>query len=244
MSEMFQQLSEAKDLESRAYAKIALLAKQRRVTAEQLMTIANLATSVPCNITIHPAALQGQATTQPAPRVVKTRTRIDEVREEMLPAVGPLAPIPHGHETRVLAAVITYKLLKALKMPTSMAGEAKTYGCTYNRLEKMLTAARYLGGGQATRAKSASKRKADTPDEVVDIPEDEEEQERQEAEEPPTEPRQHLPRKAKEKSASPTKRARTATKAKGGDDGGDAGGGPDQGDGDEGWGEHPGSKTV
>ena len=118
----------------------------------------------------------------------------------------PLAKVALHHDTRVLAGVFSYKVLKALRLPASMMREAKRYGVTYNRLEKMCTAAKYRGGGQAKS--SAGKRKSGTdPTEAIDP--DEEDQEEKEAREPPTELREQPDRRAKSKSPDKKKRKQT-----------------------------------
>ena len=197
---IFRQLGEARALEGLAFENLAALSGE--VTPEQFMTISTLATSVPCQVHIAqpPTTRKDVAKSE----VVKQKTRVEQLREAILPRAtqgNPLSRVPQNHDTRVLAAVVAYKLLKALREPTSIAKEAEEFGVKYNRLEKMLTAARYRGGGQiGYTPKQRLKRKKSEPVDPL-----EEQEEEQQALHGPTEPREQPPRKAK---GSPDKKKR------------------------------------
>ena len=201
----FEKLAQARSMEESAFTNIGRLS--RIVNTEQLMVIANLATTAPCQLTINKPGTTAQREAPPTGVKVKEGTRMQAIRQEMLPLWTEgslLATTPLNHATRVLAAAVSYKILKALQQNPSINGEAYHYGVNYNRLQKALTAAKHPGGSKKKRAPATG-----TADDAVDL--DEEEAERAEIQQSlqeDVEQRTQPFRQAKAKSVSPKKRKR------------------------------------
>ena len=201
ITEAFTTLGEARALEGTAFKSLANLAGQ--VTPEQYMTVLTLTTTAPCTIRMpappltEPMKVETMVATERDPRKVSDDRR-DELREAMLPTVKPGQPlmtVPKHHNMRILAGVVSYKILRALREKTSVMTEAEYYSVKYNRLRNMLTGAKYRGGGgsgaQTDPQRLSTKRKR------VSQFEEEEEEERKAALEEPAEPREQPDRTAK-----------------------------------------------
>ena len=186
ISDVFNHLAEARSTEGTAFHKLATLVHQ--LTPDQFMTVARLATAPPYQVTVNaPASIPAaQPVVQPTGQV----TRKDRIRREILPNPRDkkFRKVSPDHPTRILAAVLSYRMLRSLREKATMSSEATLYDCKYNNVSTALTAALYVGRAPRT---------GDKQEDPIEIQEEEEEE--REARQGPAEPRTQPDRAAKKR---------------------------------------------
>ena len=195
VQDIFNHLAESRSTEGMAFQQLATLARQ--VTPEQFMVVARLATQQHYAVTINTPA--GQQEVTPSTSTVTPTTRLKTLREEVLPdpASRALRKVPDRHPTRIIAAVVAYRLTKSLSEETTMQEEAKRFTVRYNALSTALTIAQYAGRAPLPTSTAAKRKQPDDDDDDDDG--NEEEEEEKQAREGPVEPRTQPDRVVKKK---------------------------------------------
>ena len=232
LTDIFRDMAEGHSRLSSGYSKLAGLTNDLHPL--QLMTVAQMLTTSPCQLTL-PHTTTTPAAAKPSPTSAEKQKTLDyttdhegakgdtmrlrRYRYEFLPDPGmpSMKKERHGSWTRIFAATVSYLLIHMIGEKTTQKREAAYWSISEKALQGTVSGNKYVGGDHKSGSR---KRTAETEEPEAEEPDpDEEELEEREARDttdPP--PRRQPKRAAAPKPKKPRKESTAATTDAPGDD--------------------------